>query len=37
MPSPLWDHPRPDFSAFERVVKGEQKPQRVHLIELHFA
>jgi uroporphyrinogen decarboxylase len=30
----LLDHPRPDFDEFTRVLKGEQAPRRVHLIEL---
>ena len=34
MSSPLLDHPSPDFAELERVLKGTQEPQRVHLVEL---
>lgn len=34
MTSPLLDRPAPDFAELERVLKGEQEPQRVHLVEL---
>ena len=34
MTNPILARPTPDFAEFERVVKGEQKSQRVHLIEL---
>jgi uroporphyrinogen decarboxylase len=34
MTSPLLEHPAPDFAEFERVLKGEQGPRRVHLVEL---
>jgi len=32
--NPLLEHPKPDFAELERVLKGEQEPQRVHLVEL---
>ena len=34
MENPLLENPAPDFAELERVLKGEQEPQRVHLIEL---
>jgi uroporphyrinogen decarboxylase len=34
MPDLLLDHPAPDFEEFVRVLKGEQAPRRVHLVEL---
>ena len=34
MMNPLLDHPSPDFAELERVLKGDQEPQRVHLVEL---
>ena len=27
-------HAKPDFEEFERVIKGEKQPTRVHLVEL---
>lgn len=30
----LLDHPTPDFAEFQRVLKGEQAPRRVHLADL---
>jgi uroporphyrinogen decarboxylase len=32
--SPLLEHPNPNFAELERVLRGEQEPRRVHLIEL---
>jgi len=32
----LLDHPEPNFAALELVLKGEQEPRRVHLVELGF-
>jgi len=29
-----FQNPRPDFQQFERVLKGETKPQKVHFVEL---
>jgi uroporphyrinogen decarboxylase len=34
MTNPLLEHPAPDFAELERVLKGEQAPRRVHLVEL---
>ena len=34
MPALLLDDPAPDFDEFVRVLKGEQAPQRVHIVEL---
>jgi uroporphyrinogen decarboxylase len=34
MPDLLLDHPAPDFEEFVRVLKGEQAPRRVHIVEL---
>ena len=34
MKDPFLGQPRPDFAEFERVVRGKQKPKRVHLLEL---
>lgn len=34
LPSPFLEHPWPDFARFERVLKGECLPERVHPIEL---
>jgi len=34
MRDPLLEHPAPDFAELERVLKGEQEPRRVHLVEL---
>ena len=34
MDNPLLDNPAPDFAELERVLKGEQEPRRVHLVEL---
>jgi len=34
MTNPLLEHPAPDFAELERVLKGEQEPRRVHLVEL---
>ena len=36
MMSPLLEHPAPDFAELERMLKGEQEPRRVHLVELHI-
>lgn len=36
MTSLLLEHPAPDFAELERVLKGEQEPRRVHLVELHI-
>jgi uroporphyrinogen decarboxylase len=33
MINPLLENPAPDFSELERVLKGEQEPRRVHLME----
>src|SRR5689334_407204 len=30
----LLDHPTPDFNELVRVLKGEQSPRRVHLVEV---
>lgn len=34
MTSPLLEHPAPDFAGLERVLRGDQQPKRVHLVEL---
>jgi len=34
--NPILAHPAPDFAEFQRVILGQQKPQRVHLVELLF-
>ncbi|HLO32094.1 MAG TPA: uroporphyrinogen decarboxylase family protein [Anaerolineales bacterium] len=34
MPDLLLDHPAPDFDELVRVLKGEQAPRRVHLVEV---
>jgi len=34
MKNPLLERPAPDFAELERVLKGEQEPCRVHLVEL---
>lgn len=34
MTNPLLESPTPDFAELERVLKGEQEPRRVHLVEL---
>ena len=34
MASPLLEHPAPDFAALDRVVRGEELPKRVHIVEL---
>lgn len=34
MTNPLLEHPAPNFAELERVLKGEQDPRRVHLVEL---
>ena len=34
MINPLLKHPTPDFDEFARVLKGQQEPRRVHLVEL---
>jgi uroporphyrinogen decarboxylase len=34
MTSPVLEHPAPDFAELERVLKGEQEPRRVQLVEL---
>jgi len=34
MVNPLLECPTPDFAELERVLKGEQEPRRVHLVEL---
>jgi len=34
MTIPLLKFPAPDFAELERVLKGEQEPRRVHLVEL---
>ena len=34
MPGLLLDHPTPDFDELVRVLKGEQPPRRVHLVEV---
>jgi uroporphyrinogen decarboxylase len=34
MSHPKLEHPQPDFDTFVAVLKGEQLPRRVHLIEL---
>ena len=34
MAGPLLEHPAPDFAELGRVLKGEQTPRRVHLVEL---
>lgn len=34
MKTPLLAEPAPDFAELERVLKGEQEPRRVHLVEL---
>lgn len=34
MISPLLERPAPDFAELEHVLKGEQDPRRVHLVEL---
>lgn len=34
MSNPFLDQPSPDFAEVERIIKGEQKPQRVHLVEI---
>ena len=36
MTSPLLEHPSPNFAELERVLKGEQEPRRVHLVELYI-
>ena len=32
--NPLLEHPAPDFAELERVLRGEEEPRRVHLVEL---
>lgn len=34
MTTPLLEDPAPDFAELQRVLKGEQEPRRVHLVEL---
>jgi len=34
MINPLLEQPSPDFAELERVLRGEQEPRRVHLVEL---
>lgn len=34
MTSPLLEYPTPDFAELKRVLKGEQEPRRVHLVEI---
>ena len=34
MTGPLLEHPMPDFAELTRVLKGEQAPRRVHLVEI---
>ena len=34
MDSILLDDPRPDFEEFVKVLKGEKKPQRLHIFEI---
>ena len=34
MINPLLEHLAPNFAELERVLKGEQEPRRVHLVEL---
>ena len=36
MADPLLQHPAPDFAEMVRVLKGEQRPRRVHLVELYL-
>jgi len=34
MTGALLEHPNPDFAELEQVLRGEQEPRRVHLVEL---
>lgn len=34
MIQPILEHPSPDFAELERVLKGQQEPCRVHMVEL---